>query len=79
MEAWQREAIALVVAFLFLLVGQVTVQDVDCLYEVREPEEIIPFSDEELDAALATGSVTADQCVFMESQGIAWQIDVRHQ
>lgn len=77
MGAWQREGIAFIVAFLFLLVGQVTVQDTDYLDAQPEPEEIIPFSGQELDAALAAGQVSAEQCVFMEHQGISWQIDVK--
>jgi len=78
-EAWQREGIALIALFLFLLIGQaqVTVQDADCLHEQPVPEEIIPFSDQELDVALTAGQVTADQCVYMESAGIDWQIDIK--
>lgn len=77
MNALQRELFAILVGCLFLLIshGQITLTDAD--YEFEPAEEIITFTDEELDEALSSGILTADQCVWMEIQQIDWQIDVK--
>jgi hypothetical protein len=79
MNLWQREAIAVGAALLFLLVTsvmQITVQDADCAEGPTRGDPITSFSDEEIKEALDAGHLTAEQCVWMENQGISWEIQV---
>jgi hypothetical protein len=79
MHLWQRAAVTAGMALLFLLVAsvmQITVQDADYAEDLMPGELITSFTDEEMQEALAAGHLTADQCVWMESQGISWEIQV---
>ena len=64
---------------LMLSSSSVTVADADCTQEVKTDEPIIPFPDEELTEALSTGHLTADHCVWMNEQGISWEISVERE
>lgn len=79
MNRWPREAITVSVALFFLLVTgvmQITVQDADYAEALTPVEPITSFTDEEIEKALEAGHFTAEQCVWMESQGISWEIHV---
>ncbi|GHO97258.1 hypothetical protein KSF_073060 [Reticulibacter mediterranei] len=81
MNRWPREAITVGVTLLFLLVAsvmQITVQDADYAEDLTSVEPITSFTDEEMKEALDAGRLTAEQCVWMESQGISWEIQVHH-